>query len=142
GALQGFYGGRTDLVGQRLIEIWSALPDLYLLIIFASIFTPSRNVRTTRSAVSGRRHQAAIGGRAPGMPVSFRIVVLRFAPCRGGRWVVRQGAGRARGGAGRGCARSWSSGRGSGPVRSASTVVAGTALPIVQHPGFQYENEK
>jgi microcin C transport system permease protein len=27
GALQGFYGGRTDLVGQRLIEIWSALPD-------------------------------------------------------------------------------------------------------------------
>ena len=41
GALQGFYGGRTDLVGQRLIEIWSALPDLYLLIIFASIFTPS-----------------------------------------------------------------------------------------------------
>ncbi|VWB69840.1 ABC transporter permease [Burkholderia lata] len=41
GAVQGFYGGRTDLVGQRLIEIWSALPDLYLLIIFASIFTPS-----------------------------------------------------------------------------------------------------
>ncbi|KVL36842.1 ABC transporter permease [Burkholderia sp. MSMB1835] len=41
GALQGFYGGRTDLVGQRLIEVWSALPDLYLLIIFASIFEPS-----------------------------------------------------------------------------------------------------
>ncbi|KVV52534.1 peptide ABC transporter permease [Burkholderia ubonensis] len=41
GALQGFYGGRTDLIGQRLIEIWSALPDLYLLIIFASIFEPS-----------------------------------------------------------------------------------------------------
>ncbi|KVN53389.1 ABC transporter permease [Burkholderia stagnalis] len=41
GAVQGFYGGRTDLVGQRLVEIWSALPDLYLLIIFASIFEPS-----------------------------------------------------------------------------------------------------
>ncbi|ALK35111.1 ABC transporter permease [Burkholderia plantarii] len=41
GALQGFYGGRTDLIGQRLIEIWSAMPDLYLLIIFASIFNPS-----------------------------------------------------------------------------------------------------
>jgi microcin C transport system permease protein len=41
GAVQGFYGGRTDLVGQRLIEIWSSMPDLYLLIIFASIFEPT-----------------------------------------------------------------------------------------------------
>jgi microcin C transport system permease protein len=41
GAVQGFYGGRTDLIGQRLIEIWSSMPDLYLLIIFASIFEPT-----------------------------------------------------------------------------------------------------
>ncbi|WP_306717244.1 ABC transporter permease [Burkholderia dolosa] len=41
GAVQGFYGGRTDLVGQRLIEIWSSMPDLYLLIIFAAIFEPT-----------------------------------------------------------------------------------------------------
>jgi microcin C transport system permease protein len=41
GAVQGYFGGRTDLTGQRLIEIWSALPELYLLIIFASIFEPS-----------------------------------------------------------------------------------------------------
>lgn len=41
GAVQGFFGGRIDIVGQRLIEIWSALPELYLLIIFASIFEPS-----------------------------------------------------------------------------------------------------
>jgi microcin C transport system permease protein len=40
GAVQGFFGGKTDIVGQRLIEIWSALPELYLLIIFASIFEP------------------------------------------------------------------------------------------------------
>jgi microcin C transport system permease protein len=40
GAVQGFYGGRTDLIGQRLIEVWSSMPDLYLLIIFASIFEP------------------------------------------------------------------------------------------------------
>ncbi|WP_322043321.1 ABC transporter permease [Paraburkholderia sp. J67] len=40
GAVQGYFGGRTDIVGQRLIEIWSALPELYLLIIFASIFEP------------------------------------------------------------------------------------------------------
>ena len=41
GAVQGFFGGRTDLTAQRLIEIWSAIPELYLLIIFASIFQPS-----------------------------------------------------------------------------------------------------
>lgn len=41
GALMGFFGGRFDLVSQRLIEIWSSMPELYLLIIFASIFTPS-----------------------------------------------------------------------------------------------------
>ncbi len=41
GALMGFFGGRFDLVSQRLIEIWSSMPELYLLIIFASIFDPS-----------------------------------------------------------------------------------------------------
>jgi len=40
GAVQGFFGGRTDIVGQRLIEIWTSLPELYLLIIFAAIFEP------------------------------------------------------------------------------------------------------
>lgn len=41
GAIQGFFGGRTDLFFQRFIEIWGAMPELYLLIIFASIFSPS-----------------------------------------------------------------------------------------------------
>jgi len=41
GALMGFFGGKFDLVTQRAIEIWLAMPELYLLIIFASIFTPS-----------------------------------------------------------------------------------------------------
>lgn len=41
GSLMGFFGGRFDLITQRLIEIWSAMPELYLLIIFASIFNPS-----------------------------------------------------------------------------------------------------
>jgi microcin C transport system permease protein len=40
GAVQGYFGGRTDIIGQRLIEIWSAMPELYLLIIFSSIFEP------------------------------------------------------------------------------------------------------
>jgi microcin C transport system permease protein len=41
GALMGYFGGKVDLVLQRMIEIWGALPELYLLIIFASIFEPS-----------------------------------------------------------------------------------------------------
>ncbi len=41
GALQGYFGGRTDLAFQRLIEIWGSVPELYLLLILASIFEPS-----------------------------------------------------------------------------------------------------
>jgi len=41
GALQGFYGGWIDLVGQRFLEIWSGLPVLYLLIILASFVEPN-----------------------------------------------------------------------------------------------------
>lgn len=41
GALQGYYAGLVDLFGQRFIEVWNALPDLYLLIILSSIFEPS-----------------------------------------------------------------------------------------------------
>ena len=38
GAFQGYYGGLVDLVGQRLSEIWSAIPMLFLLIVISSAF--------------------------------------------------------------------------------------------------------
>ena len=41
GAVQGYFGGWTDLLFQRFIEIWSGLPVLYLLIILASIVAPN-----------------------------------------------------------------------------------------------------
>jgi microcin C transport system permease protein len=41
GAIQGYFGGKTDLAMQRFIEIWSAMPELYLLIIFSAVFEPS-----------------------------------------------------------------------------------------------------
>jgi len=41
GAVQGFFGGRTDLAFQRFIEIWGSMPELYLLIIFSSVLAPS-----------------------------------------------------------------------------------------------------
>ena len=41
GALQGYFGGLLDLIGQRLIEIWAGMPVLFILIILASIVTPN-----------------------------------------------------------------------------------------------------
>jgi len=40
GAFQGYYGGRLDLIMQRVIEVWGSMPSLYILIIFSSIFIP------------------------------------------------------------------------------------------------------
>ncbi|GGH08744.1 ABC transporter permease [Alsobacter metallidurans] len=41
GAIQGYFGGRVDLYFQRVIEIWSAIPSLYLLMILSNFFQPS-----------------------------------------------------------------------------------------------------
>ena len=41
GAVQGYFGGWTDLLFQRFIEIWSSMPTLYLLIILASVLQPN-----------------------------------------------------------------------------------------------------
>lgn len=41
GAIQGYFGGKIDLIFQRLLEIWEALPQLFVLIIIASIFVPT-----------------------------------------------------------------------------------------------------
>ena len=41
GAVQGYFGGKTDLLFQRFMEIWSGMPILYLLIIMSSMFAPS-----------------------------------------------------------------------------------------------------
>jgi len=41
GGFQGYYGGKVDLFGQRLIEIWSGLPTLFLIIILSHFVTPN-----------------------------------------------------------------------------------------------------
>jgi microcin C transport system permease protein len=41
GALQGYFGGKVDLIGQRVVEVWSGLPVLFLLIILASFVEPN-----------------------------------------------------------------------------------------------------
>lgn len=40
GAVQGYFGGKIDLFTQRFIEIWNAMPNLYILIIFSSLLVP------------------------------------------------------------------------------------------------------
>ncbi len=41
GAVQGYFGGRLDLAMQRIVEVWGSIPELYLLLILASMFEPS-----------------------------------------------------------------------------------------------------
>ncbi len=41
GAVQGYFGGWVDLLFQRVIEIWTSLPSLYLLLIISSVLVPS-----------------------------------------------------------------------------------------------------
>jgi microcin C transport system permease protein len=40
GAMQGYFGGRVDLVFQRFLEIWSSIPSLFVLIIISSVLVP------------------------------------------------------------------------------------------------------
>ncbi|MDY0971914.1 microcin C ABC transporter permease [Siccibacter turicensis] len=40
GAIQGYYGGKIDLLGQRFIEIWSGMPTLFLIILLSSVVQP------------------------------------------------------------------------------------------------------
>ena len=41
GAIQGYYGGKIDLFGQRILEVWEGLPMLFMLIILASFVEPT-----------------------------------------------------------------------------------------------------
>jgi microcin C transport system permease protein len=41
GAVQGYFAGNVDLITQRLIEVWGAMPELYILMIFTTVFEPT-----------------------------------------------------------------------------------------------------
>lgn len=41
GSFQGYIGGRFDFIGQRIVEVWSGIPFIYLMIVFASFYIPS-----------------------------------------------------------------------------------------------------
>ena len=41
GAVQGYYGGWVDLIGQRILEVWGGLPMLFMVMILVSMFSPN-----------------------------------------------------------------------------------------------------
>jgi microcin C transport system permease protein len=41
GAVQGYFAGKVDLICQRLIEVWGSMPELYILMIFTTMFEPT-----------------------------------------------------------------------------------------------------
>ncbi|SMC21814.1 microcin C transport system permease protein [Andreprevotia lacus DSM 23236] len=53
GAIQGYFAGRVDLTMQRLLEVWSSMPELYLLLILTSMFKPSLLVLFTVLSIFG-----------------------------------------------------------------------------------------
>ena len=64
GALQGYYGGWVDLLGQRFLEVWSGLPVLYLLIILASFVQPNfwcRSCRGSAAKAPSRPSRRSVG---------------------------------------------------------------------------------
>lgn len=50
GGMQGFFAGKVDLIGQRLVEMWSALPYFFVLILLGSLLQPGLIVLTIMSA--------------------------------------------------------------------------------------------
>lgn len=94
GALQGYYGGWVDLFGQRLLEVWSGLPVLYLLIILSgfvepnfwwllgimSLFSWLALVDVVRAEfLRGRNLEYVKAARALGLPTR-RVIVRHILP--------------------------------------------------------------
>jgi ABC-type microcin C transport system permease subunit YejE len=85
GAVQGYFGGWTDLLIQRFIEIWSSMPVLYILLIIAAVLPPGfwilLGIMLLFSWTVACRHRA---GRIPAR-AQFRICQRRPRAGRGQR---------------------------------------------------------
>ena len=100
GAVQGYFGGWTDLLMQRFIEIWSSMPVLYILLIIAAVLvtvmnnfsSPSEPQPLSNSARrnSARHHAAVFLGvvcrhRAGGIPAGAQFRICQRGPGAGCR---------------------------------------------------------
>lgn len=94
GLSMGFFGGRVDFVGQRMVEVLSSIPQFFLLIILVSIFDPSMWLLVGISAAFGwisisyylraeglklRRLEFVEGARAMGLP-TWKILLKHVLP--------------------------------------------------------------
>lgn len=94
GLTMGFFGGRVDFVGQRMVEVLSSVPQFFLLIILVSIFDPSMWLLVGISAAFGwisishylraeglklRRLEFVEGARAMGLP-TWKILLRHVLP--------------------------------------------------------------
>ena len=88
GAVQGYYGGATDLLFQRFIEIWNGMPQLYLLIILGSIITPGFWVLLIFLLLFLDEPDRRGARRVPARPQSGLCARGEGARCRGHRGYV------------------------------------------------------
>jgi len=94
GLSMGFFGGRVDFIGQRIVEVLSSIPQFFLLIILVSIFEPSMSLLVAVSAAFGwisisyylraeglklRRLEFVEGARAMGQPM-WKILIKHVLP--------------------------------------------------------------
>ncbi len=94
GAVQGFYGGWVDFLGQRVIEVWAGLPQLFLLMVLASLASPGFGLLllffllfswTALTALvraeflRGRAQNYVLAARALGVP-DWRIMLRHILP--------------------------------------------------------------
>ena len=94
GAIQGYYGGRIDILAQRFMEVWSGMPTLFLLIILSSIIQPNfwwllgitllfgwmSLVGVVRAQfLRGRNFEYVMAARALGLS-DFKIMFIHILP--------------------------------------------------------------
>ncbi len=94
GLCMGFFGGRVDFIGQRVVEVLSSIPQFFLLIILVSIFEPSMTLLVAISAAFGwisisyylraeglrlRRLEFVEGARSMGLP-TWKILLKHVLP--------------------------------------------------------------
>lgn len=94
GLSMGFFGGRVDFIGQRVVEVLSSIPQFFLLIILVSIFEPSMTLLVAISAAFGwisisyylraeglrlRKLEFVEGARSMGLP-TWKILLKHVLP--------------------------------------------------------------
>jgi len=84
GAVQGYFGGWTDLLFQRFIEIWTSVPELYLLLIISSVLVPGFFVLLGIMAQFVSRAYVV-----PILGILVALVLARFVAVRATRWSIR-----------------------------------------------------